>query len=112
MIAPIPGSGGGVMVAVFSMSAYYPLKQPAGLPKETVVVVLDSDRSFVVARTPAAAMVGRLVAGSDLHQPVGERGATLVDLDGQKRVYYEVSNKAGTRHVLAGLPPAVVSADR
>ena len=100
-----PTATAGALVAVVSTAAT-PLAVPPGDSPTMVIIQLSPDRSLVLSASPTAPVHPGRVTESWLSQAPSGGTRTVIDSDGNRRVYREVTGPLGWP-VLAGLPYAV-----
>jgi diguanylate cyclase (GGDEF)-like protein len=109
LVMPVQGDGGrtGYLVTVLFLTGlgWSGIDVPASLPKESVILELDSARTVVLQTSDEARTLGgRETSGSDLARPGSPRGRMINWFDGQERFAVEVA-VPGSDHVLVVAVP-------
>jgi diguanylate cyclase (GGDEF)-like protein len=114
LVMPVQGDGGrtGYLVTVIFLDglAWSGIDVPASLPKESVIVELDSARSVVLQTSDEARPLGgRGTAGTGLARPGSARGRLIDWFDGQQRFALEVAVRGSDHHLVVAVPPGVLT---
>ena len=114
LIVPVQGEGGRtghLLVVIFLSGVGFEINVPASLPKESVLLELDSARKVVLqASRDARDLAGRTTVETGLHQPGSARGRTISWFDGERRFVVEVAVPGSDHHLVVAVPRDVLTA--
>jgi len=115
LVMPVQGDGGrtGYLVTVLFLTGlgWSGIDVPASLPKETVILELDSARTVVLQTSDEARTLGgRETSGSDLARPGPARGRMIKWFDGQERFAVEVAVPGSEHFLVVAVPRNVLTA--
>ena len=105
--APIDAPDGKVGVLAVVLYSNAPVDPPTGASPEQVIILLDADRTMVLATSAHAPVKAGPLAPSWLSRPLGPGVHTVADTDGVTRLYREATAPVMGWRVLAGVPRSV-----
>jgi len=114
LIVPVQGEGGRtgyLLVVIFLSGLGFEIDVPASLPKESVLLELNSAREVVLqASRDARDLAGQTTVDTGLHQPGSARGRMINWFDGEPRFVVEVPVPGSDHHLVVAVPGKVLTA--